>query len=47
MRSQSVRKRKEGATLGRMAVNMHLAGTADRFLHGADFGIRLRFIAGA
>jgi hypothetical protein len=46
-RPQSVRKRKEGATFGHVAVNMHPAGTADRCLHGAGFGIRLHFIAGA
>jgi hypothetical protein len=47
MRRQSVRKWKEGATFGFKAVNMHPVGTADRCLHGAGFGIRLRFIVGA
>nr|DAM65332.1 MAG TPA: hypothetical protein [Caudoviricetes sp.] len=47
MRPQSVQKRKEGATFGHMAVNMHPVGTADRCLHGAGFGICLRFIVGA
>lgn len=47
IRLQSERTRKEGATFGYLAVNMRTAGIADRYLHGAGFGVRLRFIANA